>query len=92
MTKWLIGLLATSAAFAAAGCATVDRPGTHEIAYYDGGLGPIDAGYWGDDGFFYYRDGHQFRPDHDHHFRHDGGQGWRPIYGVGPANFRPGRR
>ena len=44
--------------------------------YYDGYYGPFDDGYWGNDGFFWYRGGDRgWHRDDAHHFRHDGGRG-----------------
>ena len=49
--------------------------------YYDGFYGPFDGGYWGDDGFFWFRGpDHQFHRDDAHHFRRDGGQGFRSFH------------
>lgn len=54
--------------------------------YYDGYYGPIHDGYWGNDGYFYYRRGDgdraYIRGDHDH-FRRDwsGGDRYRPLRG-----------
>lgn len=50
-----------------AGYGTVDYDG-----YYDGYYGPYPGGYWGDDGFFYYSDGHgSYHRDDGHHFRRE---------------------
>jgi len=52
--------------------------------YYDGFYGPFDDGYWGDDGFFWYRGGDRgWHRDDAHHFRHGGGQGFNHIHGSG---------
>lgn len=61
--------------------------------YYDNYYGPIYDGYWGDDGYFWYRNsegGHFHRGDRDH-FRHDhpeGGDHWQTMHGDGHANGR----
>jgi hypothetical protein len=42
--------------------------------YYDGFYGPFYDGYWGTDGFFWYRlsrDGDRYRRDDAHHFRRE---------------------
>ena len=40
--------------------------------YYDDYYGPVYDGYWGDDGFFYYSDGHGGHVrDDGHHYRHE---------------------
>ena len=59
--------------------------------YYDGFYGPVYDGYWGGDGYFYYRHGEgenrYVRGDRDH-FRHGGdnpGQNFQPMHG----NFTP---
>ena len=56
--------------------------------WYDGYYGPIYDGYWGNDGYFYYRsndrDRDYRRGDRDHFRRdHDGsGQGWHEMRGT----------
>jgi hypothetical protein len=54
--------------------------------YYDNYYGPIYDGYWGGDGYFYYRtsvtDRRYHRGDHNH-FRHDQGNGnWHRYQGT----------
>lgn len=74
--------------------------------YYDGYYGPIYDGYWGSNGYFYYRrseqDRHYRQGDHDH-FRRGGDipqgrpfnpmQGnTRPPHGARMPHFDSGRR
>ncbi len=66
------------------GCATDDTYGYHSAywdhgpytyeTYYDGYYGQFNDGYWGDDGFFYYRgaNDHVYHRGDNTHFRHDG--------------------
>jgi hypothetical protein len=51
--------------------------------YYDGAYGPINDGYWGQDGVFYYSDGpgHPFRRDDAHHVRRDPTSGYQALHG-----------
>lgn len=71
--------LATLAAVPLAGCADgyygggmAYGPGPYAYdGYYDGAYGPIYDGYWGDDGYFYYRNGpdaHGFHRGDRSHF------------------------
>jgi hypothetical protein len=58
--------------------------------YYDGYYGPIDTGYWGNDGYFYYRshpnEQHFHRGDHEHFSRQAGNGGnWQQMHG----SFQP---
>lgn len=72
MKRLIIALGATLAAGLIGGCADTGYgygadfyaggPYAYD-GYYDGFYGPIYDGYWGDDGFFYYRSG-----DHDRHY------------------------
>ncbi len=49
--------------------------------YYDDAYGPIDGGYWGDDGVFMYRGAdHQFHHDDGGHFRKDAAQGYHTAH------------
>lgn len=70
-------------------------------AWYDGYYGPLYDGYWGDDGYFYYRRGdheHSFhRADRDHVRREAPGQSgsfrafrgqMRPQQGMQMPHFR----
>ena len=64
--------------------------------WYDGSYGPIYDGYWGDDGYFYYRhaegEGAYVRGDRTH-FMHQAPQGphnYQPIHGT--ANPHQGVR
>ena len=59
--------------------------------YYDDYYGPVYDGYWGNDGYFYYRRGAQdrhFRRGDAHHFRrdpgdgHHGGRTFHPMQGT----------
>lgn len=65
---------------ALAGCETYG--GTYSEGYYDNYYGPVNRGYWADDGYFYYRT-HRDRVyirDESRHFRrdhHDGYQHYR---------------
>ncbi len=62
-------------------------------AYYDDAYGPYYDGYWGGDGFFYYRDAesHPFVRDDAHHFRRDGNSGYHQVraHGHEPKQRRP---
>jgi hypothetical protein len=71
MKRLIIALCATIPAGLVGGCASygygagVYAGGPYAYdGYYDDFYGPIYDGYWGDDGFFYYRNG-----DGDRHFR-----------------------
>jgi len=68
-------VLAAAAALtlaAATGCeARYHGPPGYADVYYDGYYGPFAGGYWGDDGFFYYSNGHGgFDRDEGRHFHH----------------------
>lgn len=85
------------------GCATDGYYGGHlgngyasPYAYdgwYDGYYGPIYDGYWGNDGYFYYRSGdrdrHFRRGDHDHFRRAAAAPG--PRFHHIQGNFTPKR-
>ncbi|MDI7775394.1 hypothetical protein [Asticcacaulis sp. EMRT-3] len=47
--------------------------------YYDGYYGPVRQGYWGHDGWFYYRDPgrRDYRRDDGRHFRREPYNGYR---------------
>jgi hypothetical protein len=103
--KSLIAIvLAGSAILFTAGCAVhgdavasgVESPyaGYAYDGFYDDFYGPFDDGYWGTDGFFYFSDGHGgFRRDDEHHFRHEGADGFHGIHtahnGFGPGGEGP---
>jgi hypothetical protein len=57
--------------------------------FYDDAYGPINDGYWGPDGAFYYSNGpgHPFQRDDAHHVRHDAASGFHTLHGhhSGPA-------
>jgi hypothetical protein len=88
-------LLAIPAALALSGCETGGYYGggiAYGTAYpyegyYDGYYGPVYDGYWGNDGYFYYRgngqDNHYHRGDHAH-FNHQAGNGgnWQHVQGA----------
>jgi hypothetical protein len=90
--------LALAASGALSGCVT-DGYGGGGIAYgdpyaydgyYDGFYGSVYDGYWGNDGYFYYRgnaNDHRFRRGDRAHFGRQAGAGtgWRPMHG----NFQP---
>jgi hypothetical protein len=86
-------LLALAALTLLAGCETrVPIRGDVAVAggpdyydgYYDGSYGAFDDGYWGDDGFFWYRGGdHGFHRDEAHHFQRTAGNGFNHIHGSG---------
>lgn len=61
--------------------------------WYDGYYGPIYDGYWGSDGYFYYRvsdhDRHFHRGDHDHFSRTQSAPG--PHYRQIQGNVSPQR-
>lgn len=81
-----------------AGCATDGYGGGYRAsvawvdspydAYYDNYYGPIYDGYWGGDGYFYYRGSVNDRTYHRgdrNHFRHDQGTGngnWHRYQGT----------
>jgi len=49
--------------------------------YYDDFYGPIDTGYWGDDGAFMYRGtDQQFHRDDAGHFRKDSATGYHTMH------------
>jgi hypothetical protein len=49
--------------------------------YYDDFYGPFDAGYWGDDGVFWYRGAdHQFHRDGAGHFRREANAGFHSFH------------
>ena len=50
-----LGLAIASMSVALPACASYDHGGYAYNAYYDDAYGPYYDGYWGDDGFFWYR-------------------------------------
>jgi hypothetical protein len=98
MKKHLLLALAALPALALSGCAAGYGGGVYAggpfayDGYYDDAYGPIYDGYWGGDGFFYYRGGAHERGFHRGdaaHFRRDaGGNGhFHPMQGT----MTPGR-
>lgn len=90
MKKMLFVALLAAAPLAACAEGYYGPQGPGPIAYdgfYDDYYGPINDGYWGDGGVFYYRsDPHgRFVADRDGHFRHD--QGPAQGVGAGGRNF-----
>ena len=87
MRKIILPLLALALL---AGCATrqrVDvgfRGGAVYDGYYDGYYGAFDDGYWGNDGYFWYRGRDRaWHRDEGRHFRHDGRPGFDHVRGRG---------
>lgn len=82
-------LLAFGVALALGGCA--EGYGGYSYygggpAYYDDFYGPYAGGYWGHDGFYYYRNGSGRGPyvrDDAHHFRRDQVQGFHGVQSHG---------
>ncbi|HKT86104.1 MAG TPA: hypothetical protein VJQ77_08475 [Novosphingobium sp.] len=103
MRSWKI-LLAAPLLVGLAGCVEDGYAGVQSAYYdpypyngwYDGFYGPIYDGYWGDDGFFYYRatdrDRHFHRGNHDHFRRGDARPtgSFRPMQGTftPPSGYR----
>lgn len=95
MKKMLILLSAAVAPLALAGCYDDGYGGGVAVGYgapyaydgwYDGYYGPFYDGYWGGDGFFYYRASDRDRHFHrgePGHFRHDAmsGGNWHQFHG-----------
>ncbi len=65
--------VATMATLAACSGPRHGYPGGADFdVYYDGQYGAYSGGYWGDDGYFRYSDGHgNYLRDNDNHFRRD---------------------
>jgi hypothetical protein len=86
LTVALLALASVPLAACAGGVGVeMDAPGPYAYdGWYDGYYGPIYDGYWGDDGYFYYRhhegEGAFVRGDRNH-FAHEAPQG--------PHNFQP---
>jgi hypothetical protein len=95
MKRLIIALCATIPAALVGGCADTGYgygadfyaggPYAYD-GYYDDFYGPIYDGYWGDDGFFYYRSGagdrHYHRGDRAHFNRESaGGANFHAIHG-----------
>jgi hypothetical protein len=85
-------IIALAALTLLAGCETRQNVGVGVAAggpdyydgYYDGFYGPFDDGYWGNDGFFWYRGGDRgFHRDEGHHFQHRAGSGFNHVHGHG---------
>ncbi|HEY2837038.1 MAG TPA: hypothetical protein VGI89_10755 [Rhizomicrobium sp.] len=85
-------LLVLAALTLLAGCETRERIGVGVAAggpdyydgYYDGYYGPFDDGYWGADGFFWYRGGDRaFHRDDSHHFQRTATNGFNHVHGSG---------
>jgi hypothetical protein len=78
------GLLAVFAALALSACAEgyYGPYGGGGMAYYDDFYGSYYDGYWGSDGFFYFRHGHEhgFIRDEGRHFRRGPGQGFHGVH------------
>ena len=67
----------------------LESPGPYAYdGYYDGYYGPVYDGYWGNDGYFYYRhgegEGAYVRGDRDHFAREapQGRQNYQPMHGT----------
>jgi hypothetical protein len=100
MKKMMIALGALLPALSLGACAAgygrVDYAGGPYSydGYYDDFYGPIYDGYWGGDGFFYYRGGaneHRFRRGDPGHFRHDAGPGGGGHFHSMQGAFTPQR-
>jgi hypothetical protein len=80
-------LLVVFAALTLSACATgyYGPYGGGGLAYYDDYYGPFDDGYWGRDGFFYYRNGHHgaFIRDESRHFQHGPVAGFHGVRAHG---------
>ena len=63
-------------------------------AYYDGAYGPLEDGYWGSDGGFFYRNGadHRWTRDTGGHFSHEarGGFNGMQFHGGHPDGMPAG--
>ncbi len=78
-----------------AGCAYREGPPgpyaggpSYYDGYYDDYYGPVEEGFWGPDGYFYYGDhDHNFHRGEPAHFRRDAAQGFHPFHLAGG---RPG--
>lgn len=90
MRTWKI-ILAAPLLIGVAACADDGYVGVRSAYYdpypyygwYDGYYGPIYDGYWGTDGFFYYRSG-----DRDRHFRRGDHEHFRQRGSQPSGNFR----
>lgn len=97
MKRLVIALVASVMPVVVGGCATgYDGYGGGPYAfngYYDDFYGPVYDGYWGNDGFFYYRGGageRRFRRGDAAHFRRDGAPGGGFHSFGGSFNRGPG--
>jgi hypothetical protein len=92
MKRLISGLCAAVALTGLAACAdSYDRgyggglyvSGGDYDGYYDDYYGPIYDGYWdGDEFYFRDQEGHPWRRDSEHHFRHDQASGFHHIHGA----------
>jgi len=58
--------------------------GDYYDGYYDGYYGPFDDGYWGTDGFFWFRGSDRtFHRDEGHHFQRTAAKGFNHVHGSG---------
>jgi len=93
MTRKIFAPLMGAAAVALllAGCADMGGYGHRNYAamsidydgYYDNYYGPINDGYWGSDGVFWYSNarGHGYQRDDAHHVRRDSATGFSTLHG-----------
>jgi len=59
-------------------------PAYYYDGYYDGFYGPFDDGYWGTDGFFWFRGSDRtFHRDEGHHFQRTAANGFNHVHGSG---------
>jgi hypothetical protein len=83
--------LAAAAAVSMTACADTYGHHDHYVAgygvgiyadgYYDNFYGPVDTGYWGDDGVFMYRGSdQQYHRDDSGHFRKESAQGYHAVH------------
>jgi hypothetical protein len=90
MKKLATVALAAAAAVSMTACADMyghhDRyayagDGVYADGYYDDFYGPVDTGYWGDDGVFMYRGAdQQYHRDDSGHFRKQTAQGYHSVH------------
>ena len=85
MKKMLVIAASLLALTGMSACAEYDYghgPGRYAAydLYYDGYYGPVSEGYWGGDGWFWYRDStRHWRRDDGRHFRRDTYNGYHPY-------------
>jgi hypothetical protein len=88
LTIALLALGSVPLASCAGGPGMAYGPGPYEYdGWYDGAYGPIYDGYWGDDGYFYYRhqegEGAFVRGDREHFSRQSPGAGnFQHMHGM----------